>query len=158
LHPDNHSALVACEINSVLVRVDLGTATVVATSAVGNTPDVLSVDPGKDWLFVAAESGELTVFDLSQAGLVKIDDETIDPSAHTVAVDPATHRFFFPCRRHKRDTRTSHHAARLLKIGSTWRNTEEIAPPLLVDLEVTSAMLAVAADSHDGKLGESSRK
>lgn len=96
LHPDNQSALVACEKNSVLVRVDLGTATVVATAPVGNLPDVLSVDPGQGLVYVAADSGNLTVFDLGKTGLVKVDDETIDPSAHTVAVDPATHRSFFP--------------------------------------------------------------
>ena len=96
LHPDNQSALVACEINSVLLSVDLGAGTVLATAPVGNTPDVLSVDSGNVWLYVAAESGELTVFDLNKTGLVKIDDETIDSSAHTVAVDPATHRSFFP--------------------------------------------------------------
>jgi len=96
LHPDGQSALVACEINSVLVRVDLGARAVLATNPVGNTPDVLSVDSGNGWLYVAAESGELTVFDLGKTGLVKIDDETIDSTAHTVAVDPATHRVFFP--------------------------------------------------------------
>jgi len=96
LHPDGKSALVACEGNSVLLRVDLATPTNIVTAAVGNTPDVLSIDPGHGWLYVAAESGNLTVFDLGKPGLVTIDSQHVDNTAHTVAVDPATHHVFFP--------------------------------------------------------------
>ena len=95
LHPDGRSALVACEDNSALVRVGLVTPGVVA-AAVGKKPDVLAIDPGRGWLYVAAESGDLTVFDLGQAGLVRVDSEHVAPAAHSVAVDAATHRVFFP--------------------------------------------------------------
>jgi YVTN family beta-propeller protein len=95
LSPDGRSALVACEANAVLARVGLGAPDVV-TAKVGADPDVLAVDAGKGWLYVAAESGELTVFDLGRAGLVKIDSEQVGPAAHSVAVDAATHRVFFP--------------------------------------------------------------
>jgi DNA-binding beta-propeller fold protein YncE len=95
LHPDGHSALVACEGNSVLARVGLDAPGLV-TARVGADPDVLAIDAGKGWLYVAAESGELTVFDLGAAGLVKLDSEQVGPAAHSVAVDPATHRVLFP--------------------------------------------------------------
>ncbi len=95
LHPDGQSALVACEENAVLARVGLGTPGVV-TAKVGHGPDVLAVDPGRGWLYVAAESGDLTVFDLGKAGLVTVDSEHVAGGAHSVAVDPSTHRVYFP--------------------------------------------------------------
>jgi len=96
IHPDGKSALIACEGNATLARVDLDGAHAVFTAETGNGPDVLSVDPGLGWLYVAAESGDLTVFDIGQPGLVAIDHEHPADNAHTVAVDPATHRVFFP--------------------------------------------------------------
>jgi YVTN family beta-propeller protein len=96
VHPDGKSAFVACEDNNVLVRVDLGTARVVASAPTGAGPDVMAIDPGLGWLYVAAESGDLVVFDIGKPGLVNIDQEHPGDNAHSVAVDPATHRVFFP--------------------------------------------------------------
>lgn len=96
LHPDGQTAFVACENNDVLARVDLGSAHAVTTAPTGSGPDVLSVDPGLGWLYVAAESGDLAVFDINQKSLVTIDREHPGDNAHSVAVDPATHRVFFP--------------------------------------------------------------
>jgi DNA-binding beta-propeller fold protein YncE len=95
LHPNGQSALIACENNNVLARLDLASRAVV-TSPVGGGPDVLSIDPGLLWLYVAAESGDLAVFDIGQPGLVTIDFEHPGDNAHSVSVDPATHRVFFP--------------------------------------------------------------
>jgi len=95
LHPDGQSALVACEGNSVLARVGLGSPGVV-TARVGRRPDVLAIDPGRGWLYVAAESGDLAVFDLAKQGLVTMGSEHVGEAAHSVAVDAATHRVFFP--------------------------------------------------------------
>lgn len=96
LHPDGQSAFVACENNALLVRVELGGSHGVTTSPTGAGPDVMSVDPQSGWLYVAAESGDLAVFDIGQPGLVAIDREHPGDSAHSVSVDPATHRVFFP--------------------------------------------------------------
>ncbi len=96
LHPDGESALVACEGNDVLARAGLDGEARVVTAEVGAGPDVLSIDPGLSWIYVAAESGDLTVFDLAQEGLVAISREHPGDVAHSVAVDPATHRVFFP--------------------------------------------------------------
>jgi hypothetical protein len=68
----------------------------VSIAPTGSGPDVLSIDPGLDWLYVAAESGDLTVFDISQPGVVLVGHEQPGDNAHTVATDPATHRSFFP--------------------------------------------------------------
>lgn len=45
---------------------------------------------------MSAESGDLTVCDIRQPGFVAIDREHPGNNAHTVAVDPATHRLYFP--------------------------------------------------------------
>lgn len=96
LHPDGKSAFVACEDNDVLVRVGLGDDHAIATGKTGSGPDVLAIDPGLGWLYVAAESGDLTVFDISKPGVVLLGHDRPGESAHSVAVDPTTHRVFFP--------------------------------------------------------------
>ena len=95
LHPDGLSAFIACESNDVLARIDLDSGAV-ATAATGSGPDVRSIDSRLGWLYVAAESGSLTVFDIHQPGLALVGHDTPGANAHSVAVDPATHRVFFP--------------------------------------------------------------
>jgi DNA-binding beta-propeller fold protein YncE len=96
IHPDGQSALIACEDNDKLARVDLGGTHAVVIAPTGQGPDVLSVDPALGFLYVAAESGDLAVFDIAHAGLRSIDREHPGDASHSVAVDPATHRVFFP--------------------------------------------------------------
>jgi YVTN family beta-propeller protein len=96
MHPDGQSAFVACEDDDVLLRVGLGGSHAVASAPTGAGPDVMSVDPGLGRLYVAAESGDLVVFDIAKPGLVAIDREHPGDHAHSVAVDPTTHRVFFP--------------------------------------------------------------
>ena len=95
IHPDGKSALIACENNDKLARVDLGGGGV-SLGGTGSGPDVLSIDPGLGWLYVAAESGDLTVFDIGQPGVVLVGHDHPGDNSHSVAVDPATHRVFFP--------------------------------------------------------------
>jgi sugar lactone lactonase YvrE len=97
IHPDDKSALVACEDNDTVARVDLDTHDVVI-AATGGGPDVMAIDTDYLWLYIASESGDLKVYDIGQAGLTVIDDETPGDNAHSVAVDVATHRVFFPLR------------------------------------------------------------
>jgi DNA-binding beta-propeller fold protein YncE len=96
LHPDGKSAFIACEDNDTLARVDLDGAHAVTTGATGSGPDVLSIDAGLGWLYVAAESGDLTVFDIKQPGVVLVGHDQPGSNSHSVAADPATHRVFFP--------------------------------------------------------------
>jgi hypothetical protein len=96
LHPDRQSAFIACESNNVLTRVDLGGAHAVTSAPTGSGPDVLSIDPGLGWLYVAAESGDLTVFDIQKPGVVLIGHDSPGNNSHSVAADAATHRVFFP--------------------------------------------------------------
>jgi DNA-binding beta-propeller fold protein YncE len=101
LHPDGATAFVACEDDARIARVALaesgGPASVLAPS--GADPDVLALDPELGWLYVAAESGDLTVFDVTRPGLVLVGREHPADGSHSVAVDPATHRVYFPLAR-----------------------------------------------------------
>jgi DNA-binding beta-propeller fold protein YncE len=96
LHPDGKTAFVACESNALLARVDLDAGTLLGTGPTGSSPDVLSIDPGLGWLYAAAERGELTVFDINQPAVALVGHDRPGNGSHSVAVDVATHRVFFP--------------------------------------------------------------
>jgi len=89
-------AFVACDANATLLTVDLISGLVTGTALVGDTPDVLAYDQTAHRLYVAAESGTVTVADLhNRQPTVTGSDHLVD-GAHVVAVDPGTHHSFFP--------------------------------------------------------------
>ncbi len=88
-------AFISCEGNAALIVVDLRTMKASQRLKVADDPDVLAWDPGWRRLYVAAESGVLSAFWL--------DGTTLRPTAtvrvahaHTVSVDPRTHRVYLP--------------------------------------------------------------
>jgi DNA-binding beta-propeller fold protein YncE len=89
-------AFVACESNAKLLLVDLKTMRVLQTQTVGDDPDVLDFDAGLKRLYVAAESGVVSVFAEKNRRLTKIGEAKLEDSAHSVAVDPRTHLVYFP--------------------------------------------------------------
>jgi YVTN family beta-propeller protein len=95
LDPPARVAFVACEDNARLVAVDLTDGHQTAEAAVGPDPDVLAFDPGLRRLYVAAESGVVSVFDVTK-GVRKLGEARLAAHAHSVAVDPRSHRVFFP--------------------------------------------------------------
>jgi DNA-binding beta-propeller fold protein YncE len=96
IHPDGKSAFVACEVSSTLYRVDLDSSQVAGPEATGGIPDVMNIDTGLGWLYVASESGVLTVFDINKPGVSLVGKDQPGTDSHSVAVDQATHRVFFP--------------------------------------------------------------
>jgi DNA-binding beta-propeller fold protein YncE len=88
-------AFVAGEGNNKLAVFDLSSMRVLGTYAVGRGPDVLAFDPGVKTLYVAAESGQVTVFQENEKNLV-FKGKINMPHAHTVSVDPQTHLVYFP--------------------------------------------------------------
>jgi len=88
-------AFVSCEGSARLLVVDLDAAQVTATFPVGEGPDVLAFDPGLRRLYVASESGTVSVFRAHDGTLEPVGELSI-PHAHSVAVDPATHLVYFP--------------------------------------------------------------
>jgi DNA-binding beta-propeller fold protein YncE len=96
IHPDGKSAFIACEDNDQLARVELEGEHRVSLAPTGAGPDVMSIDAKLGWLYVAAESGDLTVFDLTRPGVNLLGRDRPGSKAHSVAVDPVTHRTFYP--------------------------------------------------------------
>jgi DNA-binding beta-propeller fold protein YncE len=88
-------AFVTCEDSATLLIVDLRTMGVTATYPVGDGPDVLAFDPGWRRLYVASESGVVSIFDERGPELQPV-GEYRAPHAHSVAVDPRTHRVYLP--------------------------------------------------------------
>lgn len=91
----HHLAFIAGEESATLGVLDLRTLQLRQVLPVGSGPDVLAFDPTLGRLYVAAESGIVAVFkegdgDLTQLGWYRA------PKAHTVAVDPTTHRVYLP--------------------------------------------------------------
>jgi YVTN family beta-propeller protein len=91
-----HLAYIACDGNATLLLLDLGTMQVLARQSVGDAPDVLALDPSTHLLYVASESGVLSVFDTQSRALRKVGEGYVAAAAHTVAVDPATHDLYLP--------------------------------------------------------------
>ena len=89
-------AFIACDINSALLTVDLNTWRVTATNIVGVEPDVLAFDHNAGRLYVAAESGWVTVLQLHGYRLRVTYSNYLANDAHVVTVDPVTGRSYFP--------------------------------------------------------------
>jgi YVTN family beta-propeller protein len=95
--PGTAIGYVACDENDVLVTVDLKTGKELSHLPVGHDPDVLAMDGAAKRLYVASESGNLSRFDIANpAAPVALGDSFIGKGAHSVAVDPMTHRLYFP--------------------------------------------------------------
>lgn len=88
-------AFVTSEASGVLQVVDLRAMQIVATHRVGDDPDVLAWDPAWRRLYVASESGVVSAFVAEGTQLRPIGEIRL-PHAHTVAVDPRTHRVYLP--------------------------------------------------------------
>jgi hypothetical protein len=57
---------------------------------------VLAYDAGAHRLYVAAESGEVSVLDERDGKLRVAGSDHLADGAHVVAVDPATHHSYYP--------------------------------------------------------------
>ena len=89
-------AFVGCETNSVVLMVDLHSMHILATQPVGAGPDLMALDSGWHSLYVASESGVVSVFDEQARTLRKLGEGYVAVGAHTIAVDPVTHDLYLP--------------------------------------------------------------
>jgi DNA-binding beta-propeller fold protein YncE len=89
-------AFVTCDGNARLLTLDLATMRFTGTFTVGDSPDVLAFDPALERLYVAAESGVVSVFAEQGRSVRPLGTAFLAPAAHTVAVDPRTHLVYFP--------------------------------------------------------------
>lgn len=91
-------AFVACEGNDKLLVLDLASQKVLTSFDVAKDPDVLAFDPTLGWLYVAGESGQVSVFKIQGQKVSVPGTAWLGPNAHVVAVDQVTHEAFFPLR------------------------------------------------------------
>jgi DNA-binding beta-propeller fold protein YncE len=95
LDVENRLAFVAGQTNDKLVVVDLNTMRSGPPLSVGRDPDVLAFDSVAKRLYVAAESGQIRIFQEANRSLEQIGELNL-PHGHTVAVDSKTHLVYFP--------------------------------------------------------------
>ena len=89
-------AFIACDGNARLLVMDLQSMQVRQVHRVGRDPDVLAIDSKRRRLYVASESGVVSVFRITQHGLIKLGQGYVGDDAHSVAVDPATGLVYLP--------------------------------------------------------------
>jgi DNA-binding beta-propeller fold protein YncE len=87
---------VGCESNATMITVDLTEGTMIDHHGVGETPDVLAYDPGARRVYLAAESGFVSVLDSGRGHITSRGSAHLADGAHSVALDPATHHSYFP--------------------------------------------------------------
>jgi DNA-binding beta-propeller fold protein YncE len=87
---------VGCEDNATMVTVDLVNRNMIDHHAIGETPDVLAYDSGAKRLYVAAESGWISIFDHGHGHLTVRGSAFLADAAHTMALDPITHHSYIP--------------------------------------------------------------
>ncbi|HET9341959.1 MAG TPA: YncE family protein [Candidatus Eremiobacteraceae bacterium] len=95
LDSERRLAFVACDENARLLVMDLDDWKELATFEIGDEPDVLALDPGLGRLYVASESGVVSVFQEHGKVVKPLASAFLADEAHTVAVDPTTHRVYF---------------------------------------------------------------
>jgi DNA-binding beta-propeller fold protein YncE len=88
-------AFIAGQESATLGVLDLQTMQLRQVLPIGNDPDVLAFDSTLGRLYVAAESGVVAVFAEQDGSLTQLGWYRT-PWAHTVAVDPGTHRVYLP--------------------------------------------------------------
>jgi YVTN family beta-propeller protein len=99
---DDGLVFAACEGNSQLVALDLAEKKQIAIFSVGEGPDVLAFDKILGRLYVASESGVVSIFEIDRKSndktksLKEIASEFFAANAHTVAVNNSSHLLYFP--------------------------------------------------------------
>ena len=89
-------AFIACEGNDKLLVLDLESHKVLGTSSVGSGPDVLAADRSSGRVYVASESGTISIFESGQRKVTKTFEAHLGPNAHVVAIDSAQQLGYFP--------------------------------------------------------------
>lgn len=89
-------AVAACEDDARLLVIDLHTFQVTQVLTTGDVPDVLAFDAGLGRLYAGTESNVVSIFQLSDGELRKIQDLAVAPRAHSVAVNPRNHEVYLP--------------------------------------------------------------
>jgi DNA-binding beta-propeller fold protein YncE len=80
-----------------LVTFDLKSRRQSSVQAIPSQVDVLAFDPGRRRLYVSSSTGKAAVFEVAaDRQVTNVGEGFVGPNAHTVAVDPQSHRVYFP--------------------------------------------------------------
>lgn len=96
LDPNSRLAFIACDGDKKIIVMDLDSFREIGVSDVGKDPDVLAFDPKLGYLYVASESGIVSIFRVRDRKVEKFGDYPVGANAHSVLVDPETHLLYFP--------------------------------------------------------------
>lgn len=96
IEPNFRLAFIANEGNDRLLVMDLNTKKLIANFAAGKGPDVLAYDMAAGIVYLASESGVVSAFRATRDGVSRLSEGVVGANAHTVAVEPATHKVYFP--------------------------------------------------------------
>jgi DNA-binding beta-propeller fold protein YncE len=89
-------AYISCQGDNKLILFNLGSHQEEDVFPVGGGPDVLAFDSELHLLYVACESGGVSIFKADNGKLTKLGDADAGPNSHTVAVDSKSHKAYFP--------------------------------------------------------------
>lgn len=91
----NRRAFIGCEDNATFVWLNMRNMRIAREWRIGSVPDVLALDRQARRIYVASESGVVSIFSDAKT-VTRIAQGFLAPEAHTVAVDPVTHLLYFP--------------------------------------------------------------
>jgi DNA-binding beta-propeller fold protein YncE len=84
-----------CSHNALLVVFDIDRHQVIASVPIGSGPDVVGFDAGLQRIYVAGKGGKLSIVQQDTPDTYrKVEDISTHYGAHTLVIDPATHRVF----------------------------------------------------------------
>jgi DNA-binding beta-propeller fold protein YncE len=89
-------AYISCQGDNKLIVFNLDSHQEEDLFPVEPDPDVLAFDTELKLLYVACESGGVSIFKADNGKLTKLRDADVGPNSHTVAVDSKTHKAYFP--------------------------------------------------------------
>jgi DNA-binding beta-propeller fold protein YncE len=84
-----------CSKNALMVVMDLASHRIVASLPIGGGPDSVAYDPGLKRVYATGKSGILSVIQQDGPNTYHtLDTVKLHYGAHTLAIDPATHRLY----------------------------------------------------------------
>jgi DNA-binding beta-propeller fold protein YncE len=95
IDPEQRRLFAVCSANAKLVVFDLEKHQVITSLGIGGGPDSVAFDPGVHRIYAAGKAGEMTVIQQSSPDDYRVLDRIrTHYGAHTLTVDPESHRVF----------------------------------------------------------------